>query len=30
MGQKETAIGDHGFLSDCHTAALTGPDGTLT
>jgi GH15 family glucan-1,4-alpha-glucosidase len=30
MGQKETAIGDHGFLSDCHTAALTAPDGTLT
>ncbi|MEE2046161.1 DUF5911 domain-containing protein, partial [Nocardiopsis tropica] len=30
MGQGTTGIGDHGFLSDCHTAALTTPDGTVT
>ncbi|WP_017586812.1 glycoside hydrolase family 15 protein [Nocardiopsis ganjiahuensis] len=29
MEQKETAVGDHGFLSDCHTAALVTPDGTI-
>ncbi|WP_017571080.1 glycoside hydrolase family 15 protein [Nocardiopsis halotolerans] len=30
MEQGTTArIGDHGFLSDCHTAALTTPDGTV-
>ncbi|MFD3686142.1 glycoside hydrolase family 15 protein [Nocardiopsis sp. NPDC058631] len=30
MGQGTPGIGDHGFLSDCHTAALTTPDGTVT
>ncbi len=29
MGQGTAGIGDHGFLSDCHTAALTTPDGTI-
>lgn len=30
MGSSDTArIGDHGFLSDCHTAALVTPDGTV-
>ncbi|MGW8434354.1 trehalase-like domain-containing protein, partial [Nocardiopsis sp. NPDC055879] len=30
MGDRTTPIGDHGFLSDCHTSALTTPDGTIT
>ena len=29
MGDRTTPIGEHGFLSDCHTAALTTPDGTI-
>ncbi|WP_150241557.1 glycoside hydrolase family 15 protein [Nocardiopsis quinghaiensis] len=29
MGQDAARIGEHGFLSDCHTAALTTPDGTV-
>lgn len=29
MAQETARIGDHGFLSDCHTAALTTPDGTV-
>ncbi|WP_017602556.1 glycoside hydrolase family 15 protein [Nocardiopsis alkaliphila] len=30
MRQVTTPIGEHGFLSDCHTAALTTPDGSIT
>ncbi|MFE9244982.1 glycoside hydrolase family 15 protein [Nocardiopsis sp. NPDC006938] len=30
MAREKTTIGDHGFLSDCHTAALTSPDGAIT
>ncbi|WP_067603313.1 glycoside hydrolase family 15 protein [Nocardiopsis listeri] len=30
MEDRTTPIGDHGFLSDCHTSALTTPDGTIT
>ncbi|WP_159941687.1 glycoside hydrolase family 15 protein [Nocardiopsis sp. FR6] len=29
MGHDTARIGDHGFLSDCHTAALTTPEGTV-
>lgn len=29
MGRDPARIGDHGFLSDCHTAALTTPEGTV-
>ncbi|PWV55417.1 glycoside hydrolase family 15 protein [Nocardiopsis sp. L17-MgMaSL7] len=30
MVREETTIGAHGFLSDCHTAALTSPEGAIT
>ena len=30
MTRETTPIGEHGFLSDCHTAALTTPDGAIT
>jgi GH15 family glucan-1,4-alpha-glucosidase len=30
MGRSETTIGDHAFLSDCHTAALTTPESSVT
>ncbi|MDT0326869.1 glycoside hydrolase family 15 protein [Nocardiopsis lambiniae] len=29
MERTRAGIGEHGFLSDCHTAALTGPDGAI-
>ncbi|MBB6121820.1 glycoside hydrolase family 15 protein [Nocardiopsis algeriensis] len=29
MERAEAGIGEHGFLSDCHTAAITAPDGAI-
>ncbi|MFD6952096.1 glycosyl hydrolase [Nocardiopsis sp. TSRI0078] len=29
MGRDAARIGEHGFLSDCHTAVLITPDGTI-